>query len=107
MKLKLINLTPHDIVFTDGTVIPTSGMVARVSVSQIDDGDINGIPVKKQVFGDIVDLPDSRDNTIYIVSAIVLNAAKAIGRTDVVAPDTNNAIRNDKGHIVAVPALVR
>lgn len=105
--MKLINLTPHDIKFADGTVIPASGSVARVSVSQTDDGDINGIPIKKQVFGDIVGLPDSADDTVYIVSSIVLSAAKAIGRTDVVAPDTSNAIRDDKGHIVAVPALVR
>jgi len=38
---------------------------------------------------------------------MVLNAAKAQGRTDVVAPDTANAVRNDDGHIVSVPGFIR
>ena len=62
---------------------------------------------KKQTFGDIVDLPAPQDDTIYIVSALVLSAAKAAGRTDCVAPDTANAVRDDNGHIVSVPGFVR
>ena len=104
---KIINLTPHDITITDGPTFPPSGTVARVSVQQVDDGDINGVPVKKQTFGDIVDLPAPQKDTIFIVSALVLNAAKAQGRTDVVAPDTANAVRNDDGHIVSVPGFIR
>jgi len=107
MKTKIVNLTPHDIVITDGPTFPPSGTVARVSVQQVDDGDINGIPVKTQTFGDIVDLPAPQKDTIFIVSAMVLNAAKAQGRTDVVAPDTANAVRNDDGHIVSVPGFIR
>ena len=105
--MKIINLTPHDIVITDGPTFPPSGTVARVSVQQVDDGNINGVPVKKQTFGDIVDLPDPADDTVYIVSALVLSAAKAAGRTDCVAPDTANAVRNDDGHIVSVPGFIR
>ena len=105
--MKIINLTPHAVVITDGLTFPPSGKVARVSVQQVDDGDINGVPVKKQTFGDIVDLPDPADDTIYIVSALVLSAAKAAGRTDCVAPNTAQAVRNDAGHIVSVPGFVR
>lgn len=105
--MKIINLTPHDIVITDGPTFPPSGIVARVSVQQVDVGDINGIPVKAQTFGDIVDLPAPQDGTVFIVSAIVLAAAKAAGRTDVVAPDTSNAVRNDQGHIVSVPGFIK
>ena len=104
---KIINLTPHAINITDGPTFPPSGKVARVSVQQVDDGVIGGVPVKKQTFGDIVDLPDPADDTIYIVSALVLSAAKAAGRTDCVAPDTANAVRDDNGHIVSVPGFVR
>ncbi|MED0649938.1 hypothetical protein P9246_10725 [Aeribacillus pallidus] len=105
--MKIINLTPHSVVITDGPIFEPSGTVARVSVQQVDDGNINGVPVKKQTFGDIVDLPAPADDTVYIVSAIVLAAAKAVGRTDCVAPDTSNAVRNDAGHIVSVPGFVR
>ena len=105
--MKIINLTPHPIVITDGPTFPPSGTVARVSVQQVDAGTIAGIPVKTQTFGDIVDLPPSEPDTVYIVSSLVLSAAKAAGRTDCVAPDTANAVRDDAGHIVSVPGFVR
>lgn len=105
--MKLVNLTPHDIVITDGPTFKPSGKVARVDAIQKDAGSINGIPVKTQIFGDIVDLPEPQDDTVFIVSAIVLAAAKDKYRTDVVAPDTSNAVRNDKGHIVSVPGFVK
>lgn len=105
--MKIVNLTPHAVVISNGPTFPPSGTVARVSVQQVDAGTIAGIPVKTQTFGDIVDLPAPADDTIYIVSALVLSAAKAAGRTDCVAPDTSNAVRNDAGHIVSVPGFVR
>ena len=104
---KIINLTPHPIVITDGDSFPPSGKVARVDAIQSDAGSINGIPVKTQTFGDIVGLPAPQNDTVFIVSAIVLAAAKEKGRTDVIAPDTSNAVRNDKGHIVSVPGFVK
>lgn len=104
---KIINCTPHAITITDGPTIEPSGQVARVTTQQVDAGDIAGIPVKTQTFGDIVDLPEPQAGTVFIVSAIVLSAAKEQGRTDVVAPDTSNAIRNDAGHIVSVPGFVK
>ena len=104
---RIINCTPHPISITDGPTFPPSGKVARVSVQQVDAGDIAGIPIKKQTFGDIIDLPSTQNDTVYIVSAIVLVAAKEQGRTDVVAPDTANAVRDDNGHIVSVPGFVK
>lgn len=105
--MRIINLTPHAINITDGPTFESSGIVARVSVQQVDDGVIDGIPVKKQAFGDIVDLPDPADDTVFIVSAIVLSAAKTMGRTDCVAPDTANAVRDNNGRIVSVPGFVK
>lgn len=48
------------------------------------------------------------EGTVYIVSALVLAAAKEKGRTDVVAPATGHpdCVRKD-GFIVSVPGFVR
>lgn len=104
---KIVNLTPHAITITDGPTFPPSGQIARVTTQQVDAGNIAGIPVKTQTFGDIIDLPSPQNDTVYIVSAIVLVAAKEQGRTDVIAPDTSNAVRNDAGHIISVPGFVK
>src|SRR5690625_728393 len=104
---KIINCTPHAITITDGPTFKPSGQVARVTTQQTDAGTIAGIPVKKQMFSDIVDLPAPQDDTVYIVSAIVLAAAKEAGRTDVVSPNTASAYRDDKGQIVSVPGFVK
>ena len=104
---KIINLTPHKVVINDGTIFEPSGTVARVAVHQVPDGEVNGIPVMKQTFGQLENLPEPQDNTIYIVSQIVLSAAKELGRTDCVAPDTANAVRDEEGRIVSVPGFVR
>lgn len=108
--MKVVNLTPHDIVVrTDAgdRVFPASGEVARVSTTHVPMGDVDGVPVFAQEFGDIEGLPAPQDGTIYIVSAIVLAAAKDAGRTDVVAPDTSRAFRDEAGRIVAVPGFVK
>ena len=59
-------------------------------------------------YGEIENLPEPEEGTIYIVSAMVLAAAKEKGRTDVVAPATGHpdCIRKD-GFIVSVPGFVR
>lgn len=59
-------------------------------------------------YGEIENLPEPEEGTIYIVSAMVLAAAKEKGRTDVVAPATGHpdSIRED-GFIVSVPGFVR
>lgn len=109
MEKKVINLTPHDVVVETGgkkITFPASGEVARVSVESVPNGTINGIPKSTQTFGDVVGLPDTQADTVFIVSAIVLSAAKELGRTDVVAPDTNNANRDEQGRIVSVPGFV-
>lgn len=102
----LVNLTPHDIIIrkTDGDVtIPSSG-VARCSVTSEHCGEVNGISIFRNVFGEVTGLPTPTPGTFFIVSFPVLQAL-AGKRADLVGPDTSpngGAIRDDKGQIVAV-----
>lgn len=98
--MNIINLTPHAINIISGnttTTIDPSGTVARVATD-------NPLLFNQQ-YGDVQDLPAPQDDTIYIVSALVL--ARVPNRTDVYAPLTAQAIRNDTGQIIGVPGLVR
>jgi hypothetical protein len=100
---RFINFTPHAIKLNDGTVYPSQG-VARVSASftEFVDG------ICHQQFGDVVGLPEPKEGVCYIVSAIVLAAAKAAGRSDIVAPATGHpaVVRNEAGQIDSVPGFV-
>ncbi len=108
----LVNLTPHAITFRNASgefrTVEPSGKVARVdsTAQQIDT--IHGVPVQDVHLGEIIGLPESDDSeSIFIVSGMVLEAMKLKGirRADVIAPATgpkDEAIRNEKGHIVAV-----
>lgn len=127
--IKIINCTPHAINLNSGAVFAPSGIVARVSVQLTKVEVINPtdcdcdecrngggcghwlsheIPVFKQVFGQVIDLPASMPDTFYIVSGLVLDAVKASGRKDCLAPATGHTDtrRNDKGHIISVPGFI-
>lgn len=101
--MTFINLTPHNIVLNDGTVIEKlpDTAVARVSSSFQFIG--NGF--YKVVYGEVENLPEPQDGVVYIVSAMVLSQVKE--RKDVVAPATGHpdCVRKD-GHIVSVPGFV-
>ena len=103
----IVNLTPHDINVVLGNETITfaaSGNVARVNMVAVDQRMIDGIPVVFNEPGEVQGLPPAKNNTIYLVSAVVLGATK---RRDLFAPDTGpTAIRNDKGQIQAVTRLV-
>ena len=101
--MNFINLTPHDINLNSGEVFPPSGIIARVS-SVIGDFDTNGIASTE--YGEVEHLPDPKEDTMYIVSGMVLANCH---RSDVVAPATGHpaCVRNDKGHIISVPGFIR
>lgn len=108
--MKFVNLTPHEIVVQIGEEeksFPASGTVARVTSQMKEVGTVAGIPVKSQIFGEVEGLPAPEEGTVYIVSALVLARAKEAGRTDVIAPNTAQAIRDEQGRIVAVPGFVK
>lgn len=100
----LKNFTPHAIVLNSGVSYPSVG-VARVS-NTFTPFDSDG--VCSVTYGDITGLPDPQDGVVYVVSALVLAAAKADGRTDCVAPATGHpqCVRKD-GFIVSVPGFVK
>lgn len=122
--MKVINLTPHQISFKgwslppSGTVArvaekvypPTYKLQQRdasavwcgggpgtglgeVPDCLIDDG-IPGVPIFRVDWGEVENLPPQERGTLYVVSALVANAAK---RTDLVCPRT---ARDDSGNIV-------
>lgn len=99
------NHTPHTITLNDGREFASEGL-ARVSATF---SDFNADGVCEQRFGDVTGLPEPADGVLYIVSALVLTAAKAAGRTDCVAPATGHpdCVRNDKGFILSVPGFVK
>ena len=98
--MKFINATPHAIVLNDGTVFDCTDSVARVSAVY---SQFNSC-ICKQQFGEVTGLPDAEDDTMYIVSSIVLSASS---RGDLVAPATGHpeCVR-ENGRIVSVPGFV-
>lgn len=116
--MKFVNLTPHDIVIGNDMVefvkIKPSGTVARVKMEREDIGNYEWegliIPKIKYTPGEIEGLPEPNGEDIFIVSSKVLERTT---RPDVVAPDTDKAVRaNDKhptldeGAIISVPGFV-
>jgi hypothetical protein len=61
-----------------------------------------GIPIVRQHFGQIENLPEPTDGVIYITSSLVAQAAQ---RVDVVSPDTGPTAIRENGQIVAVRGL--
>jgi hypothetical protein len=121
-NVEFVNLTPHEVVIYDQNNnvilrIPPSGQVARVSQSEELVGYINGIPIYSLKYSDIQGLPEPQENTVYIVSQLVLQALKALkekgiarARDDVIAPNTgpteNGAVRDSQGRIVGVRSFI-
>ena len=105
---KLVNLTPHDVTLVrmDGTavIIPRSDKIARVEENfELEDICMN-IPLSVVTYGEITELPEPQENTLYIVSSFVFNAAVAKGRKDCCYPAMFD--RDENGKIIAVKTLV-
>lgn len=105
----LVNLTPHDVNIrkADGSIltIQKSGQVARVDVYRKTMSNLTlsemGINIQRPVFGNVIGLPEPKDGTAYIVSAMVRDAAR--DRIDVFSP--GNLIRDDAGSVVGCDGL--
>lgn len=97
--MKLINLTPHPIVLIGDSMtaeIKPSGL-ARCKVTTEKVSEINGFPVNKNSYSQVIGLPKPEKDTVYIVSALV---AKAVNgkRDDCIVVD--QTVRNEQGQII-------
>lgn len=108
MSKELVNLTPHAVVLENplGSVtFEPSGLVARIEQETTHKGQYQIFDIVSYVtIGN--NLPEPEEGKRFLVSAMVLALGKELGRTDLLAPDTNRAKRNDKGHIISVPGFV-
>jgi hypothetical protein len=104
--MKFVNLTPHALTVEGLGVIPASGIVARVSVTQRDMGTRSGVRLRQSVKGMVDGIPAPTENVTYIVSGMVLDALDGSRLADVVAPDTGPDAVRENGQIVAVRGFV-
>lgn len=92
----IVNLTPHPVSVrrADGTFLslPKCDNPARCSVTFQDVTTADDIPVKRQVFGAVQNLPAPQNDTLFLVSLVVAQASK---RSDLVSPGA--AIRDANG----------
>ena len=99
--MKIINATPH-VININGTPFKPCGKVARVEQNNILINTVEGIDIFKSVFGNVIDLPDRSDDTIYIVSALVRSACP--DRKDIFSPA--DFIRDSDGNITGCKGLI-
>lgn len=109
--MRIINCTPHAIVVVDnrGKEIgrfPASTTPARVTIQytyladvEADEGFI--VPLSDVMYGNIENLPDQKDNTMYIVSGMVKEAMPKRG--DLLAPV--DLYRNEAGQVIGCRSL--
>ena len=103
--MEIVNLTPHEIIVRllgGDRVFPPSGQVARCQPVSESVGEVDGIPVVRSAFGALEGLPEPRQGTIYLVSTPAAQKAAALGRTDVVSPDTGPTAIRENGQVKAV-----
>jgi hypothetical protein len=106
--VEIVNLTPHPLTIerTDGTTatIPATGQVARLAVTREDRPAVKTtsgrFAVSAPKLGEIEGLPDPVTGKVYVVSAIVADAAK---RPDVYSP--GELLRDGDGRIVGARGL--
>ena len=109
-NVKVVNCTPHDVnlITENGSItFPKSGIIPRLTEQQVKINSVivNGIEIDimSKSFLEPEGLPEPKENTIFIVSALVAGAVK--NRDDLVIP--NDIIRDDKGNIIGCKNLAR
>lgn len=102
----LKNCTPHSLNVLVGEEVidlaPT-GIVPRCSQSEVTAGEVAGIPVTRQVFGEVIDLPEPEEGVFFVVSRMV--AAACPERRDLLIPGA--LVRDDEGRVVGCRGLSR
>ena len=101
-----VNLTPHPItvVLEDEKIMvidPAAGVPARVAQQDVAVDTFDGVPLFRQEFGQVIDLPDPVDGTMLIVSALVRAACP--DRLDLASP--TGLVRDAEGKIIGCRGL--
>lgn len=105
--MKIVNLTPHPLRLqrTDGSFMnlpkPVGEAIPRRSTQVEQQGDLGGLPVYKTVLGPVEFAPAPCEDTIYVVSRMVVDALP--DRSDLFAP--GEAIRDADGKVVGAKGL--
>lgn len=102
----IVNLNKHAIVVqtSEGDVVfPPSGLVCTVAVKQVEVGNIGGIPIMANEYGEVENLPNPQEGVVFIVNAMVLGC---IDRPDCVAPDTGPTAIRENGQVKKVIRFV-
>lgn len=106
--MEIINCTPHPIKLVNeaGEVVfslPKGQVIPRLAQTTNKVSEINGIAITETMFGETQDLPEYNQDTILIVSRLVLTANR--NRTDLVVP--NELVRDSEGNIIGCKSLAR
>jgi len=99
--MKFVNLTPHTIHLPNHTV-EASGQVARCEEKSEHAGSFYDVPVYWRSYGEVTDLPEPENGTMYIVSMLVRLACP--DRTDLASP--GDMERDAEGKITGAKNLV-
>jgi len=106
-KMTFINLTPHviNVHLPDGKVLelPPSGELARCATTDTVVATIDGVEIHAVELGDLQGLPDPQPGVHYVTSLIAAQAARRLGRDDVLVPGP--AVRDADGRIVGCHGL--
>lgn len=109
-NINVVNCTPHDVnlVTENGNItFPRSGIIPRLTEQQqkINSVTVNGIEIDimEKSFLEPEGLPEPKENTLFIVSALVAGAIK--NRDDLVIP--NDIIRDEAGNIIGCRSLAK
>lgn len=105
--MKVVNLTPHALTLVGSNnvlTVPVSGQIARLAVTRqmLAPITVDGVElaVNRPTLGNITGLPDPQPGVVYVVSALVAEAAR---RPDVMSP--GELIRDTAGVIIGAKGL--
>lgn len=101
----LVNLTPHPInLFVNGALVSTilpESVPARCEQSQELVETWLSIPITRQKFGKVENLPEPKEGTRFIVSRLVAEACQE--RTDLLIPGP--CVRDQSGRVIGCEGL--
>lgn len=85
------------------TEIPSSGSArCATKLQRVGVDPVYGLPIFERILGAIEGLPSPQSGVTYVVSSMVLDKAKAEGRTDCMAPDTGPSAIREGGNVYAI-----